>query len=93
MNFILAVDYCPDADVKLSSFVKERPLDVFLHHTERPTRPCVYKMEHFLKVREYLDATTLVHVCWFDQPDVLFTMLHRQLLSSLDSTRELNKAI
>jgi hypothetical protein len=65
-NFTLASEESPHTDVKFSTFKKQRALNVFLDDTACKLWPTVDEESHFIKVREYFNASALVSVRRFD---------------------------
>ena len=70
----------PHSYVKLSSLVKEGPLNVLLHDPVGHPRPSAHKANDVVQIVKYLYSPTLVASSRLYQPDIVSTVLNGQSL-------------
>ena len=71
------VNKAPHSNVELTFFVKQRSFDVFLNYPLGVLGLFINIVDDVSYLREQLDAFSLVQICRFQDPLVVFTMLFR----------------
>lgn len=87
--FIIFSNYCPNSKIKLTLFVKKRPFNILLNYPKSMFLVSMpYEVNNIIQPFKYLNATSLVKSCRFDQPHVLRAVLNWDTFMSTTSIRD-----
>lgn len=91
--FIFRSNQSPDSYVELSIFVQKRSFDIFLNYKWSSSSSLIDEIEDIIPIIEHLDPSPLISIARLHKPQVMNTMLDRDLLFWSNSSFDLMESL